>query len=80
MGSACEWTARTDARERIRAQSVTMIGPSAHPVLPLGTLVLRNVGTAIAVLVGCFKDADQVFNLVCALRGTPPTADCETTS
>jgi hypothetical protein len=56
--------ARTDARERIRAQSVTRIGPSVYLVRPLGTMVLRNVGTAIAVPVGCFRDADQVFNLV----------------
>jgi hypothetical protein len=27
----------------------------------LGTMVLRNVGTAIAVPVGCFSEADQAF-------------------
>ena len=41
--------------ERIRAQSVTMIGLSVYLVRPLGTMVLRNVGTAIAVLVGVFQ-------------------------
>jgi hypothetical protein len=64
MGSACEWTARTDAQERIRAQSVTMIGPSVYLVRPLGTMVLHNVGTAIVVLVGCFSDAEQVVTLL----------------
>ena len=59
MASVCEWMARTDARERIRAQWETMIGPSVYPVRLLGTRVLRNVGTAIAVPVGCFGDADQ---------------------
>jgi hypothetical protein len=47
-----------------------MIGPSVYLVRLLGTMVLRNVGTAIAVLAGCFNYADQVFNLVrvpCAL-------------
>jgi len=55
--------ARTDARERIRAQSVTMIGPSVYPVRLLGTMVLRNVGIVIVVPVGCFRDADQVSTL-----------------
>jgi len=64
MGSACEWMVRTDARERIRAQSVTMIGPSVYLVRLLVTTGLRSVGTAIAVLVGCFSDA-EVCNLVC---------------
>ena len=63
MGSACEWLARTDARERIRAQLVTMIGPSVYRVRLLVTMELRNVGTVIGVLVGCFSDA-EVFNLV----------------
>jgi hypothetical protein len=47
-----------------------MIGPSVYLVRLLGTMVVRNVGTAIAVLVGCFSYADQVFNLVRALRAT----------
>jgi len=60
MGSACAWMARTDARVRIKAQSETMTGPSAYLVRLLGTTALRNVGTAIAVPVGCFSDAEQV--------------------
>ena len=60
MGSAYEWTARTDAQERFRAQSVTMIGPSVYLVRLLDTTVLRNVGAAIVVPVGCFSDAEQV--------------------
>ena len=60
MASVCEWMARTGAWERIRAQSETMIGPSVYLVRLLGTTVLRNVGTAIAVPVGCFSDAEQV--------------------
>ena len=51
--------ARTDARERIKAQSVTMIGPSVYLVRLLVTMGLHNVGTAIAVLVGCFSDAKR---------------------
>jgi hypothetical protein len=39
---------------------VTTIGPSVHPVRLLGTMGLRNVGTAIAVPVGCFRYADRV--------------------
>ena len=39
---------------------MTTIGPSVHPVRLLGTMGLRNVGTAIAVPVGCFRYADQV--------------------
>ena len=58
MGSVCAWMARTDARERIREQSVTMIGPSVYLVRLLGTMVLRNVGTVIVVPVGCFSDLD----------------------
>jgi hypothetical protein len=38
-----------------------MIGPSVYFVRLLGTMVLRNVGTAIAVPVGCFSEADQAF-------------------
>jgi hypothetical protein len=52
--------ARIGAQERIRAQSETMIGPSAYLVRLLDTTALRNVGTAIAVPVGCFSDAEQV--------------------
>ena len=36
MGSVCAWMAPTDARERIRALSVTMIGPSVY-LVRLGT-------------------------------------------
>lgn len=63
MGSACEWMARTDARERIRAQSVKVIGPSVYLVRLLVTMGLRNVGTVIVVPAGCFSDA-EVCNLV----------------
>jgi hypothetical protein len=38
-----------------------MIGPSVYLVLLQGTMVLRNVGTAIAVPVGCFSEADEAF-------------------
>jgi hypothetical protein len=38
-----------------------MIGPSVYLVRILGTMVLRNVGIAIAVPVGCFSEADQAF-------------------
>ncbi len=41
---------------------MTMIGPSVYLVRLLVTMELRNVGTAIAVLVGCFSDA-EIFNL-----------------
>jgi hypothetical protein len=40
-----------------------MIGPNVYLVRFLATMVLRNVGIAIAVLAGCFSDA-EVFNLV----------------
>lgn len=63
MGSAYEWMARTDARERIRAQSVTVIGPNVYLVRLLVTMGLRNVGTVIVVPAGCFSDA-EVCNLV----------------
>lgn len=36
-----------------------MIGPSAYLVRLPVTMVDRNVGTAIVVLVGCFGDADR---------------------
>ena len=43
---------------------MTMTGPSVYLVRLPDTMVLRNVGAAIAVLVGCFGDAD-----VCGVTG-----------
>ena len=36
-----------------------MIGPNVQLVRLLGTMVLRSVGNATAVLVGCFSDVDN---------------------
>src|SRR5271167_1489677 len=77
MGSACEWPARTDAQERIKAQSVTMIGPSVYLVRLLGTMVLRNVGTAIAVLVGCFSAGDQASSAKLSTAQVNDRSQCE---
>jgi hypothetical protein len=40
---------------------VTRIGPSVYLVRLPVTKVLRNVGTAIVILVGFFSEADQAF-------------------
>ena len=53
MESADAWLTGRDARERTRAPSRRMTGPSVHLVRLLGTKVLRSVATATAVLAGC---------------------------
>src|SRR5260370_20707656 len=48
-----------DVRERTKASSATMIGPSVHGVLPeVGKGVIRRaVGASVSV--GCFSDAEE---------------------
>ena len=51
----------TQMREQVRSQSATMIGPSVFLMRLSDTMVLCNVDTAIAVLVGCFSHPDPGF-------------------